>query len=1001
MQENYSALASLGAAELLPLSAFLSPTEPEGTMGGGSHADEEQESHGQGGSSGGVTRCSLPLSALVQLVKEIPEFLFREVPGTDSPEGGKASVDSVRASPAALGAREACPMLGARLGSASQGHSSFPAAEPPGGPGSTGKGRGREHPEPTPSRAAQLRIDKHSESGKGGEEDVRLHSVAQWGVATYLRSCCKQESISLGTSRLSAGSSPLQGLIDCLREILVPGPQHPKVPSSRLRPHPTLSSWRLTRLEPAPRRPAPEVKVEAAPGACALQGQLGHLKETPGASGTGQPPQQEEPMAWEQGSGATHPGGCRTMQGPPAKSHRQVTSRIEEGKYGVSFPPPQACRYSSFSLSVRLRAEGPLGQPTWIPLVPASRASSSPLEALEACLKGIPLSVSSPPEPSTAPWSWSPQQGPPGSPKPKLRPHELHSTEMTMGPLLPLGLQGPVRDHPACHPILCGSADSSSSPSSTDGDLDFRSPEGSQRHRPRRGSPLGSSLPQGLERHHRERPQPTCPWPSGAEPRTRTAPEEANSGSRGSSAPMALDRPHPLPPCHRGPREEGPSQAVTGEGHSLIARPPGQNSPLERAATVPSPLHCLENSLEGMLPAQPLCFTCLKEKTRGWSPNQDPCVSRVSSREGEKAGETTHHLRPPHPSPRVPRSKQDLLQPGKTRRKAGGTPRCQNGSGRCSMSMSKTRIHTSLPTAGPSAPLRAARRLEGRPGPCQPAGPTPGSGAWRLRGLEPGHSSPPVTGEVVAGCTLPEISGERNSPHCRQAPSSPPLVPASSEGGFLTTALPESPPLVPATCTQPPCPCTDLQQELRRLGAALSGKLDWLATTLASLSRDMAAVKDQVNQVRRHLQGRKLKGWASWLRPGAHRCPPYRRLTGPARPRPKLLRGLGDGGSAGSPMGKRPPPDTPPALAIPSGPTCGCAVRIVQPPKSPYPSPVPGSVSSPTSPPPEAIAEVGPPSAIAAPATILTWPMDTGEAQGTVPRGPWGGGRRDPRWGAL
>ncbi|XP_023395311.1 protein KRBA1 isoform X11 [Loxodonta africana] len=693
MQENYSALASLGAAELLPLSAFLSPTEPEGTMGGGSHADEEQESHGQGGSSGGVTRCSLPLSALVQLVKEIPEFLFREVPGTDSPEGGKASVDSVRASP---------------------------AAEPPGGPGSTGK-----------------------------------ESLGVLGSKPWVPLC-----------------SPNRG----------------------------QSHWSQER--------------EA--------------------------------------------------------------------------------------------------------LEPASRASSSPLEALEACLKGIPLSVSSPPEPSTAPWSWSPQQGPPGSPKPKLRPHELHSTEMTMGPLLPLGLQGPVRDHPACHPILCGSADSSSSPSSTDGDLDFRSPEGSQRHRPRRGSPLGSSLPQGLERHHRERPQPTCPWPSGAEPRTRTAPEEV-----------------------------------------VFAKP--------------SPLHCLENSLEGMLPAQPLCFTCLA------SPSPSPSLS---SSEGED------QRLEPEPGP--------LRLQGRVIASAR-----QNGSGRCSMSMSKTRIHTSLPTAGPSAPLRAARRLEGRPGPCQPAGPTPGSGAWRLRGLEPGHSSPPVTGEVVAGCTLPEISGERNSPHCRQAPSSPPLVPASSEGGFLTTALPESPPLVPATCTQPPCPCTDLQQELRRLGAALSGKLDWLATTLASLSRDMAAVKDQVNQVRRHLQGRKLKGWASWLRPGAHRCPPYRRLTGPARPRPKLLRGLGDGGSAGSPMGKRPPPDTPPALAIPSGPTCGCAVRIVQPPKSPYPSPVPGSVSSPTSPPPEAIAEVGPPSAIAAPATILTWPMDTGEAQGTVPRGPWGGGRRDPRWGAL
>ncbi|XP_049750367.1 protein KRBA1 isoform X14 [Elephas maximus indicus] len=203
MQENYSALASLGAAELLPLSAFLSPTEPEGTMGGGSHADEEQESHGQGGSSGGVTRCSLPLSALVQLVKEIPEFLFREVPGTDSPEGGKASVDSVRASP---------------------------AAEPPGGPGSTGK---------------------ESLGVLGSKPWVPLCSPNR-GQSHWSQ---EREALEPG---LSAGSSPLQGLIDCLREILVPGPQHPKVPPSRLRPHPTLSSWRLTRLEPAPRRPAPE-----------------------------------------------------------------------------------------------------------------------------------------------------------------------------------------------------------------------------------------------------------------------------------------------------------------------------------------------------------------------------------------------------------------------------------------------------------------------------------------------------------------------------------------------------------------------------------------------------------------------------------------------------------------------------------------------------------------------------------------------------------------------
>ncbi|XP_012412760.2 LOW QUALITY PROTEIN: protein KRBA1 [Trichechus manatus latirostris] len=796
MRENYAALASLGTAELLPLSAFLSPTEPEGAMGGRSPADEEQEPHGQGGPWGGLPTCRLPLSALVQLVKEIPEFLFREVPGTESPKSGRASVDDARASP---------------------------AAEPAGGLGSPGK----ESPEVLGSKPCVALC---------GPDRGKSH----WS----------QERGSLGPG-LSPGSSPLQGLIDCLREILVPGPQHPKVSPSRLHPHPTLSSWKFTGLEPAPGRPSPEVKVEAAPGACALRGRLGHVKQTPGASGAGQPRQQEEPGAQERGSGA-------------------------------------------------------------------SRTSSSPLEALEACLKGIPLSVSSPPQLPTTSWSWSPQQGPLRSPRPKLRPHGLHSTEVTVGPLLPLGLQGPVRNHSACHPSLCGSPASSSSPSSSDGDLDFRSPEGSQGRRPGRGSPVESSLPQGLERCLRERPQPRAqpawPWPSGAEPGTWTAHEEG-------------------------------------------------------AFAKPSPLHCLENSLEGMLPGQPLCFTCLA------SPS--PSLS-LSSSEGED-----QRLEPePGPPP---------LQGHVT------VSTRQNGSGRCSTS--KNRIHTSLPTAGSVVPPHAAPRLEGRPGPCQPAGPTHGPGACKPGRLEPGRGSPPVTGEVVVGCTLPEISGERKSPRGRRAPSSP-LVPASSEGGFLATALPESPPLAPDARTRPPCPCVDLQQELRSLTAAVSGKLDWLATTLASLSRDMAAMKDQVNWVRRHLQGHKLKGWGSWPTPRAHRCPPYRRPLGPARPRPKLLRGPGEGGSAGPPTRRR-PSEAPPALATPSGPARGCAARTMQPPESPFPSPEPAALSRPTTPPPEAVAEVGPPPVVAVPTTILTRPMDAGGAQGTVPKGTWGGGCGDPKVGAL
>ncbi|KAM9651444.1 protein KRBA1 [Trichechus inunguis] len=795
MRENYAALASLGTAELLPLSAFLSPTEPEGAMGGRSPADEEQEPHGQGGPWGGLPTCRLPLSALVQLVKEIPEFLFREVPGTDSPKSGRASVDAARASP---------------------------AAEPAGGLGSPGK----ESPEvlgskPCVALCGPDRGKSHwsQERGSLGPGEHTLETALTYPHMPYRTALTSPHTpyVTALTSpphilwdcadltphtpglRLSPGSSPLQGLIDCLREILVPGPQHPKVSPSRLHPHPTLSSWKFTGLEPAPGRPSPEVKVEAAPGACALRGRLGHVKQTPGASGAGQPRQQEEPGAQERGSGA-------------------------------------------------------------------SRASSSPLEALEACLKGIPLSVSSPPQLPTTSWSWSPQQGPLRSPRPKLRPHGLHSTEVTVGPLLPLGLQGPVRNHSACHPSLCGSPASSSSPSSSDGDLDFRSPEGSQGRRPGRGSPVESSLPQGLERCLRERPQPRAqpawPWPSGAEPGTWTAHEEG-------------------------------------------------------AFAKPSPLHCLENSLEGMLPGQPLCFTCLA------SPS--PSLS-LSSSEGED-----QRLEPePGPPPL-----QGELMMGRGELMAGvqdtGPPRLQGEltvvgrvqdtgpphlQGEFTGEAQTGLLHVLSASgaqqgskAGSVVPPHAAPRLEGRPGPCQPAGPTHGPGACKPGRLEPGRGSPPVT------------------------------------------ALPESPPLAPDARTRPPCPCVDLQQELRSLTAAVSGKLDWLATTLASLSRDMAAMKDRVNWVRRHLQGHKLKGWGSWPTPRAHRCPPYRRPLGPARPRPRLLRGPGEGGSAGHPTRRR-PSEAPPALATPSGPARGCAARTMQPPESPFPSPEPAALSPPNHPSP-------------------------------------------------
>lgn len=59
--------------------------------------------------------------------------------------------------------------------------------------------------------------------------------------------------------------------------------------------------------------------------------------------------------------------------------------------------------------------------------VPAGSASSSPLEALEACLRGMPLSGSLPPQPPASFWSRSPQPGDPGSQRPELPRRGPHS----------------------------------------------------------------------------------------------------------------------------------------------------------------------------------------------------------------------------------------------------------------------------------------------------------------------------------------------------------------------------------------------------------------------------------------------------------------------------------------------------------------------------------------------------------------------------------------------
>lgn len=100
-------------------------------------------------------------------------------------------------------------------------------------------------------------------------------------------------------------------------------------------------------------------------------------------------------------------------------------------------------------------ARGPAGDGDGaISPVPAGSASSSPLEALEACLKGIPLSGSLPPQPPATSWFRSPQPGDPGSQRPELQPRGSHGQGSLgrglRGAFMPATAQGGNRSCPPC-----------------------------------------------------------------------------------------------------------------------------------------------------------------------------------------------------------------------------------------------------------------------------------------------------------------------------------------------------------------------------------------------------------------------------------------------------------------------------------------------------------------------------------------------------------------------
>ncbi|XP_038308316.1 protein KRBA1 isoform X16 [Canis lupus familiaris] len=978
MRENYETLRSLGTAERLPLSAFLSPTEPGGTMEGRSYAGEGQEPPRGGGPLGGAPPHSLHLTALVQLVKEIPEFLFGEV----SPEGesgsGAVSLDGERGSPDAAVTVETCPLGGllsclpeTPTGWPSMAATSSSSSSSSGLPGAGGQGS------PLPIKTADKpRVtEKEGPEALAGEPSPPTSSSSR--SSSRKKENGKQERGTLGTGGLagaiglSPGNSPLEGLINCLKEILMPGPQNPEVSPGLPPPVPGQGTSQLTRVELGPGSPPWEVKTEAVSGACPLQGLLNCLKEIPeaphrrsGPSGVRDPQLQEDPGACQRNS-----GGPRPLQTPPpgpgpGASHVLSVVKMEDG-WTQSPLAPASCQLSKWTHSPSATSsqggdrETRGGQvPSWSPVAQASSASSSPLEALEACLKGIPLSGSLPPQPPAASGFQSSQPGDPGSQRPQLQSCRSHSEEVTVGPLLALSLQGYVRGSPVLPSGPHSTPPSFSSSSSTDGDLDFQSPGGSQARPPGKGSPVGSSPLQGLENCLREipvlRPQSALSWssagdrgPQRTEPKNWTADKE---GLRGEAC----------EPAHLGQGQgEAPTrsfrlaspQALTSSSvpvpvcYQRGLKDPGAPRPgpwrwlQDGAAMKPSPLHCLENSLKGILPGRPLRFACLA----GPSPSPSPgSSSSFSSSEGDELWQLF-----PQERDRLPGYKG----PGPLSPRPGGAPTGSSpgeGPGRaepgdhCGLNAAgraeeKTGGRSQLPwrnvypeTPGRPGPLGSAGggaavnpcpapQPEKRPGPgpSKLLGSAHGPLSWKprvseeSRGLGPGNGRPGVTART------------HGKPPPRGLPEPPPVA-------AIPPALPQAPPQS--------CPCgSGLQPELRSLGAALSEKLDRLATALAGLSQEVATMRTQVDRLGKRPRGPGSKCQASWpwapsrgprwSNGPAHRHLPYWRQKGPTRPKPKILRGQADSCRAGDASGLsrrfRPvsqlPPDAP--MAEPSGPS--------------------------------------------------------------------------------
>ncbi|TKC51282.1 hypothetical protein EI555_000203, partial [Monodon monoceros] len=1079
VQSLVQGLVSVGTVELLPLSAFLCPSEPGGAVGGRGCAADGQDPPRGGGPLGGAPQHSLHLSALVQLVKEIPEFLFGEV----SPESGGASLDGEGASPeAAAVMADTCPLRGL-LGCLPDTPVGRPGlAAMPSGSSSRSPPRARGQGSPLPIRSGagareaflsllqqKLLTCQGLWRRKAQEPPARslalLPVAPAGGRATGIRregprvQGCPEHAGLAGAAGTSPGNSPLQGLINCLKEILEPGPQHPERPLRLLPPARSLGASQLTGAELRPGSPPWAVKTETASGACPLQSLLNCLKEIPEArdkqpspSGARDPWLQEDPGAWKRNS-----GGPRPLQTPPPGPGPGAGSvlpavKVEDG-WAQGPPEPTSCQLSK-------RTHGP-------------SAAGSPGDNGGTAWVQVP--------------SW-------GS--------------------AARGSQG--------------TSTSFSSSSSIDGDLDFQSPEGSQGHRPGKGPSSDQPRLRALGFHRKPRgklPAPgpgelpqrdACTWaaahltlllgraqgameggaqeldgghgrilrllegsPAAFQSSWRPAPgtalgaaspeaglrgetcEPAHLGQRGGDVPprsLRLASPQALasgtiPACdQQGPKDPG------------AARPGPWRWLPDGPATKPSPLHCLENSLKGILPGGPLRFTCLADPVPGPSPSPS---SSSSSSEGEDPRLEPELWQPLLQGTAFPAARALALLPHALAALVLAAALVKAGEeARPGTTVVSVQVSLGSPEkgekqkrrweAGPIRPgekcaWRAWARLAPWAAPEEVVSkyprsewlwendvyPHPKCSVLFLRG-QLWIPALPLSWRKGRGLGPASLLGQPVGPRpgIRQLVKGPGawgteteaqvLQPGPTRGPFpeIRLGLPPEPPSL-GLCRAPPrghrAPAG---HELRGLGAALSEKLDRLAGTLAGLAQEVAAVRTQVDRLGRRPWGPGTKGllWGPrWTGGPAHRHPPYWKHKGPRRPRPKVLRGQAEGCRAGDSSGLaggRPrlvpqlPPDVP--LAEASGPSSGplssaCGSPAVL--TTCHPLELPESYWSPpppllpAAPPLQVAASAGaePRAAAAAPPRTLKWPKDPSSLLAGLQRALegelWGGEHRDPGWG--